>query len=70
MLNENPSLRNCKACGSKISRHSLFCRHCGHPQTGVLARWLIAGLAVLLLVLFVASFFLLHFVSAICGSSG
>jgi hypothetical protein len=32
--------------------------------------WIIGTLGVLLLVLTAASFFLLHFVSAICGSNG
>jgi hypothetical protein len=69
-MDENPSLRNCKACGAKISRLSPFCRHCGHPQTGVLAMWIIGTLGVLLLVLSAASFFLLHLVGALCGSNG
>jgi uncharacterized membrane protein YvbJ len=31
-------LRSCKACGKENSRHSPFCRACGHPQPGALAR--------------------------------
>jgi hypothetical protein len=42
-------LRDCKACGTEISRYSLFCRRCGHPQGSVVVIWLL-GLFFLLLV--------------------
>lgn len=42
-------LRDCKACGTEISRYSPFCRRCGHPQGSVLAIWVL-GLFLLLLV--------------------
>lgn len=69
-MKETPSLRDCKACGAKISPRSPFCRHCGHPQTGVLAMWIIGGIGVLLLALSVAFFFMLHFACVLCGPSG
>ncbi len=47
-MKEDP-LRNCKACGKEISRHSLFCRNCGHPQVHVLAAWIVGGLLLLTL---------------------
>ncbi len=53
-------LLNCKACGKEISRHSPFCRNCGHPQTGALARWIIAGFALLMFAISLAVFFVLH----------
>ena len=34
-------LRNCKACGKEVSRHSPFCRQCGHPQGAPLVIWLL-----------------------------
>jgi hypothetical protein len=34
-------LKKCNACGGQISRHSPFCRHCGHPQPLPLFFWLV-----------------------------
>lgn len=53
-------LRTCKACGKTISRHSPFCRHCGHPQADVLTKWIIVGGALLMLLLSLAVFFVLQ----------
>ena len=44
-------IRQCKACGNQISRHSPFCRNCGHPQGRPLALWLL-GIFLLLLIAF------------------
>lgn len=60
-------LRNCTACGKEISRRSPFCRSCGHPQTGVLARWIVVGLALLMFALSIALFFVLHLASSLCN---
>ena len=38
---EKPLLHDCAACGAQISRHSAFCRHCGHPQRLPLIIWLL-----------------------------
>ncbi len=46
-------IRNCNACGGKISRHSIFCRHCGHPQVLPLAIWLL-----ILFLLFLIAFYI------------
>jgi len=53
-------LRSCKACGKELSRHSPFCRSCGHPQTGVLATWIVVGLALVMFAVCIAVFFVLH----------
>jgi hypothetical protein len=50
-------LQNCKACDKEISRYSLFCRNCGHPQGSMLALWLLL-LFLLLLVGYYIAFFL------------
>ena len=63
---KNDLLHSCKACGKEISRDSPFCRHCGHPQRKVLAKWIVAGFVLLTLALYVAMFFMLHLVSAFC----
>jgi len=34
-------LKTCNACGNQISRHSPFCRQCGHPQPLPLFFWLL-----------------------------
>jgi hypothetical protein len=60
-------LRSCKACGTEISGQSPFCRHCGHPQAGVLAKWIIGGAVLLMLALCVAFYFMLHLMCALCG---
>ena len=59
-------LRNCKACGKEISRDSPFCRQCGHPQTGVLARVVVLLFAILVLALTIALFFVLHLARLLC----
>ncbi len=48
-------LRNCKACGKEVSRYSLFCRRCGHPQGSMLAIWGL-GLFLLLLIAYYIAF--------------
>ena len=60
-------LRSCKACGKEISRHSPFCRSCGHLQPGALATWIVVGLVLLMLAFCVAFFFMLHLESFLCG---
>ena len=50
-------LRNCKVCDKEISRYSLFCRNCGHPQGSMLALWLLV-LFLLLLVGYYIVFFI------------
>lgn len=60
-------LRSCKACGKEISRHSPLCRSCGHPQAGVLATWIVAGLVLLMLAFCIALFFVLHWASYLSG---
>jgi hypothetical protein len=47
-------LRNCKACGNDISRYSLFCRNCGHPQGSIVAIVLLALFLLLLIAYYVA----------------
>lgn len=59
-------LRNCSACGKEISRHSPFCRSCGHPQGGALARWIVVGFALLVFAASIAMFFVLQFASWLC----
>jgi len=54
---EKSMLRNCKACDKEISRYSLFCRNCGHPQGSMLALWLLI-LFLLLLVAYYIAFFM------------
>ncbi|MGM0490266.1 MAG: hypothetical protein ACQESR_26360 [Planctomycetota bacterium] len=63
---KNDLLRNCKACGKEISRHSAFCRNCGHPQVSVLAAWIVGGLVVMMLLFSVAFFFMFHLVRFFC----
>lgn len=46
-------LKSCNACGNTISRHSPFCRHCGHPQVMPLAIWLLV-----LFLLFLVAFYI------------
>lgn len=60
-------LRSCKACGKEISRHSPFCRSCGHPQAGALAIWIVVGLVLLMFALCIAFFFMLHLASFLSG---
>lgn len=47
-------LRNCKACGNDISRYSLFCRNCGHPQGSMVAIWLLVLFLLLLVAYYIA----------------
>jgi hypothetical protein len=47
------ALRDCKACGKGVSRHSPFCRQCGHPQGQPLVIWLV----VLFFLMMVAFYF-------------
>ena len=51
---EKRLLRECKACENEISRHSLFCRHCGHPQAMPLAIWLMVLFLLLLVTYYIA----------------
>ena len=51
MMN-GPLLKSCRACGTEISRYSLFCRNCGHPQGSNLA----IGLLVLFLTVLLGSY--------------
>jgi hypothetical protein len=50
---KNSLLRDCKACEKEISRHSLFCRHCGHPQGATLAIWLVVLFLLLMLAYYI-----------------
>ena len=45
---DKPLLKSCKACGTEISRHTPFCRRCGHPQRGPLILWIAGGFLLLL----------------------
>jgi len=47
-------LQNCKACDKEISRYSLFCRHCGHPQGSMLAIWLLVLFLLLMVAYYIA----------------
>jgi hypothetical protein len=47
-------LRNCKACEKEISRYSLFCRNCGHPQGSMVAIWLLVLFLLLLVAYYIA----------------
>ncbi len=47
-------VRSCSACGNDVSRHSPFCRHCGHPQAAPLIVWLLALFLLVLLASYVA----------------
>ena len=51
---EKPKLRNCNECGEEVSKDSLVCPHCGHPQGHKLALVLLGVFGLLLMVLFVA----------------
>lgn len=51
---EKSMLRNCKACGNDISRYSLFCRNCGHPQGSMVAIWLLVLFLLLLIAYYIA----------------
>ena len=47
-------LGNCNACGNQISRHSPFCRNCGHPQGAPLMIWALVVFALLILTFYLA----------------
>jgi len=47
-------LRTCKACGNEISRHSPFCRNCGHPQAAPLIVWLLIVFLLLTMAFYLA----------------
>lgn len=49
-----PLLRDCTACGKEVSRHSAFCRHCGHPQGLPLTIWLLVLFLLLLIAFYMA----------------
>ena len=49
-----PALRKCEACGKEVSRHSLLCPHCGHPQGSRITLCLLGIFGLLLLALFAA----------------
>lgn len=51
---QTPLLRDCNACGKEISRHSAFCRHCGHPQKLPLAIWLMVLFLIMMVAVYVA----------------
>ena len=51
---EKPLLKNCRACGTEISRHTPFCRNCGHPQGWPLFVWLCAAFLLLLIAVYLA----------------
>jgi hypothetical protein len=53
-LMKKSMLRNCKACGNDISRYSLFCRNCGHPQGSIVAIWLLVLFLLLLVAYYIA----------------
>ena len=48
-----PLLKNCKACGKEISRHSPFCQNCGHPQGRPLVVWSLGAILILLLLFYI-----------------
>jgi len=50
----NPLLQSCRVCGKEISRHSAFCRNCGHPQATPLMVWLLVLFLLLTLAFYVA----------------
>lgn len=47
-------LKECNACGTKISRYSAFCRNCGHPQGPSLMVWLLVVFLLVMLAAYVA----------------
>ncbi|MCF7853532.1 MAG: hypothetical protein K9N51_01945 [Candidatus Pacebacteria bacterium] len=51
---DKPTLKECSACGGKISQHSLACPHCGHPQGSRVMLWVLGLFALLLIAFFVA----------------
>jgi len=51
---EESYLKECKACGTEISRYSPFCRNCGHPQGSVVALWLLGFFLIMLVAFYLA----------------
>jgi hypothetical protein len=51
---DKPLLRSCDACGKEISRYSLFCRHCGHPQKLPLLIWLLILFLLMMMAFYLA----------------
>ena len=49
-----PLLRDCTACGKEVSRHSAFCRHCGHPQRLPLVIWLLVLFLMMMIAFYMA----------------
>lgn len=47
-------LRDCRACGNELSRHSAFCRHCGHPQAPPVMIWLLVLFLLLTIAFYLA----------------
>jgi hypothetical protein len=47
-------LKTCNACGNKISRHSPFCRHCGHPQPLPVFLWLVIAFLLILIAFYLS----------------
>ncbi len=47
-------LKACGACGGRISRHSPFCRHCGHPQAMPLFFWLVVVFFIMVLAFYLS----------------
>jgi hypothetical protein len=56
------ALRDCKACGKEVSRHSPFCRQCGHPQGYPLVIWLL-----MVFLLMMIAFYLTFTVFGLCN---
>jgi hypothetical protein len=50
---ERSLLRDCNACGKEVSRHSPFCRNCGHPQGSPLIITLLVLFVILTLAFYV-----------------
>lgn len=47
-------MRKCSACANDISRHSLFCRHCGHPQGRPLVVWTLGVFLLMMVAVYIA----------------
>jgi hypothetical protein len=62
---KRPLLKSCRACGTEISRYSLFCRNCGQPQ----GPNLIVGLLIVFLFVLLSSYIALAIYYAVHGES-